>query len=298
MPAVHGAKGVIAPILTPFTAMLEPDLDRFAAHAKMLLAQGCTALAPFGTTGEANSLSLQERKDLLDGLIVRKIDPAKLIPGTGCCSYAETIELSRHAVERGCAGVMVLPPFYYKGISDDGLFRVFEKIIEGVADPRLRIYLYHIPAVAGVGFSLGLLRQLIEQHGHVVVGIKDSSGDWKNTEAVLDTFPNFLTFSGSEPFLLANLRKGGAGCITATANVNPAPIRALFDSWQSPNADDVQASLTRFRAKFQPAVMIPSLKFALSHYYSDSSWRFVRPPLVELDPEVGKTLIGTLESGG
>jgi len=282
MSTSHDFSGVIAPVLTPFDAQGNPDASRFLDHARWLLADGCTGLAPFGTTGEANSLGIQERKDLLEALIDGGIDPALLMPGTGVCALSDTVELSRHAVEQGCGGVMVLPPFYYKAVNDDGLFAYFSEVIERVGDDRLRIYLYHIPPVAQVGFSLELVGRLIEAFPQTVVGLKDSSGDWSNTKALLDAYPGFTVFPGSEIFLLAGLRNGAAGCITATGNVNARMIRNLYDNWQSDQADALQAEITAVRETIQARPMIPMLKAIVAHYRNDPVWARLRPPFLPL----------------
>lgn len=279
----HDFYGVIAPVLTPFDDDGNPDAERYLAHCKWLLADGCTALAPFGTTGEANSLGVQERIDLLDALIDGGIDPKILMPGTGLCALPDTATITSHAVERGCGGVMMLPPFYYKAISDEGLFAYYAEIIERVGDERLRIYLYHIPPVAQVGLSVDLVGRLIEAYPDVVVGLKDSSGDWENTKALLDTYRDFTVFPGSEIFLLDGLRNGAAGCITATGNVNARMIRKVYDNWQTDQADALQDEITAFRKTIQTRPMIPMLKAIVAHFNNDPGWNRMRPPFMPLD---------------
>ena len=214
--------GVLAPVLTPFRADLEPDPGRFARHCRWLLDHGCAALAPFGTTSEANSLSIDERERLLEALLEAGLPAERLVPGTGCCALPDTVRLTARAVRHGCAGVLMLPPFYYKGVSDEGLFRTFAEVIERVADDRLRVYLYHIPPVAQVGLGPALIERLLRCYPGAIAGMKDSSGDFAATREVLDRFAGagFDVFVGSERFLLQNMRAGGVGCITATANVN------------------------------------------------------------------------------
>src|SRR5580700_1381657 len=208
--------GVWAPAITPFRRDLAPDPERFACHARWLLANGCSGLAAFGTNSEANSLSAEERMMLLEFLVAHGVSADRLMPGTGCCAITDSIKLTARAVKHGCAGVLMLPPFYYKGVSDDGLFRNFAEIIERVGDARLRVYLYHIPPVAQVPISLALIGRLLKAYPGTVAGLKDSSGDWSNTEAVLKEFRGvFDVFAGSEAFLLANMRNGGKGCISA-----------------------------------------------------------------------------------
>jgi 4-hydroxy-tetrahydrodipicolinate synthase len=274
-------RGVLAPVVTPFKADLAPEQERFIKHCRWLLSQNC-GLAPFGTTSEANSMSTDERISLLDALVAASIDPSRMMPGTGCCSITETVELTAHAVKHGCAGVLMLPPFYYKDVSEEGLYRYFSEVVQRVADARLRIYLYHIPPVAVVGITLKLVERLLKAYPSAIAGMKDSSGDWNNTKTFLDAFSirarhetssksqtpssksqgsskiqypkgegtlgarrgrdfdnqtSFDVFVGSESFLLANMRNGGAGTISATANANPAAIDALYQSakTQAPN---------------------------------------------------------------
>ena len=193
MKTVKPFAGVLAPVLTPFRQDLVPDPERFVTHCLWLLEQGITGLAVFGTTSEANSLSAEERIDLLDALIAGGIRSELLMPGTGCCALTDTVRLTAHAVRNGCGGVLVLPPFYYKPVSDDGLFAQVAEVIERVGDARLRIYLYHIPPIAVVGYSLNLIERLIKEYPSVVIGLKDSSGDWNNTEAILKRFPALMS---------------------------------------------------------------------------------------------------------
>ena len=287
--------GVLAPVLTPFDANLAPDRKRFVAHCRWLLANG-VSLAPFGTNSEANSLSLGERIDLLEALVASGIDPKRVMPGTGCCAFPETVKLTKHAVEQGCAGVLMLPPFYYKGVSDEGLFRSFAEVIERVADDRLRIYLYHIPPVSQVPIGLALIERLRERYPSVVVGIKDSSGEWSNTQAMIERFGGggFDVFVGSETFLLANMRSGGVGAISATANVNPAAISTLYREWNDADADAKQARLDTVRKIFGQFPMIPAMKRAIAHWTHDDEWSRVRPPLVDLDSTASRRLIDEL----
>jgi 4-hydroxy-tetrahydrodipicolinate synthase len=277
--------GVIAPVLTPFGEDGTPDLDRFLEHCEWLLADGCTALAPFGTTSEGNSLGIEERMELLEVLVDSDVDPKKLMPGTGACSVSDAIQLCEHAVEMGCGGVLMLPPFYYKNPSEEGLFRFFAEVIEVVDDDRLKVYLYHIPPVAQVGFSLPLIKRLRDEFPDQVVGLKDSSGDWANTKAILDANPGFEVFPGSEVFLLDGLRNGAAGCISATANLSAKMIRGVYDNWQSPNADALQAEITALRKTVQSFPMIPALKALIAHYRGDLQWAELRPPFTELPAE-------------
>jgi len=291
-------RGVLAPVLTPFKADLSPDGERFIAHCKWLLPQNC-GLAVFGTTSEGNSLAAEERSTLLDALVAAGIDTSRMMPGTGCCSITETAKLTSQAVKHGCAGVLMLPPFYYKDVSEEGLYRYFSEVVQRVGDARLRIYLYHIPPVAVVGITTGLVERLLKAYPNAIAGMKDSSGDWNNTKTFLDAFAKsgFDVFVGSESFLLAAMRNGGAGTISATANVNPAAIHKLYLEWTNADADDQQAKLNVVRDMFgKKYPMISALKQAIAIYANDPAWRTVRPPLVELTAEQAKTVTAELNA--
>ena len=292
--------GVLSPVVTPFGKDLAPDAVRFVRHCKWLLANGCSGLAVFGTNSEANSMSVGEKLELLEALVAGGIPPAALMPGTGHCALTDSVAMTRRAVEMGCGGVLMLPPFYYKGVSDEGLFRSFAEVIERVGDDRLRLYLYHIPPVSQVPITLGLIERLLKKYPGVVTGLKDSSGDWSNTKAVLDAFAKagFDVFAGSEVFLLDNMRHGGKGCITATGNVNPGPIDQVYRNWQASNADALQAGITATRKIVQKVPMIPALKAIIASYGNDPHWRTVRPPLVELERSQEEGLIAELRAKG
>lgn len=274
--------GVLAPVLTPFDARLEVDVPRWIAHCRRLLDQGCSGLAIFGTTSEANSLSVEERERMLSALLEAGVPAASLLPGTGCCALPDTVRLSRLAVRAGCAGVLMLPPFYTKNLSDEALFQSYAAVIDRVADPRLRVFLYHIPQLSAVPIPVAVIQRLRAAYPEVVAGMKDSSGDWNNTQAVLAAVPGFRVFVGSEKFLLRNLRAGGAGCITATANVNASAIDRLYRAWQSPQAESLQAEVDKVRARFEQFPLIAGLKASLAHSLNDPSWLNLRPPLLPL----------------
>ena len=286
--------GVLVPVLTPFTPSGEPDTGRFVAFCRWLLDQGAGGLAIFGTTSEANSMSPAERMDLLDRLIEAGIPAAKLMPGTGACAITDATSLVRHAVDHGCGGVLMLPPFYYKGVSDDGIFAFIASVIDKVGSPALRLFLYHIPPMAVVGFSLDLVGRLIAAYPQTVVGLKDSSGDWSNTAALLERFPGFAVFPGSEVFLLDGLRKGAVGCITASGNVNVPGIKKVYDNWRDPQTEASQAEITTLRKALQAYPMVPALKRIVAHYHNDPNWAAVRPPLVPLDRAQSTALIADL----
>ena len=299
MPQLPRIRGVLAPVVTPFRSDLSPDPERFIAHCRWLLSQNC-GLAVFGTNSEANSLSADERMALLDALLAAGLPPTRMMPGTGCCALTDSVRLTEHAVKAGCAGVLMLPPFYYKDVTEDGLYRYFAEVIERVGDARLRIYLYHIPPVAVVGISPTLVERLIKRYPTAIAGMKDSSGDWNNTKIMLDAFAasGFDVFPGSEPFLLAGMRHGAAGCISATANVNPAAIDQLYQGWRSADAERQHEALNVVRKTVGQYVMIPALKQVIAHYVHDPEWVTVRPPLTELTAAQAQQVTGGLEQLG
>lgn len=282
-------------MVTPFRGDLSVDSDRLIRHCHWLLSQNC-GLAVFGTNSEANSLSVAEKIDLLDALADAGLDTGRMMPGTGACALLDAVRLTEHAVKRRCGGVLMLPPFYYKGVGDEGLFRAFSEVVQRVGDPALRIYLYHIPSVSQVPITLSLIERLRKEYPETVVGIKESSGDWNNTQAILREFPGFSVFCGNETFLLKNMENGGAGCISATANINPAAIVALFVNWSSSNAGLMQEGLNDLRKVIDRFPMIPALKATVAHYSDDGEWERVRPPLVELSGTDKAMLIEELEN--
>jgi len=329
-PSGQRIRGVLAPVVTPFKADLSPDAERFIRHCKWLLSQNC-GLAVFGTNSEANSMSAHERMTLLDALVAADIDPGRMMPGTGCCSITETVELTTHAVKHGCAGALMLPPFYYKDVSEEGLYRYFSEVVQHVGDTRLKIYLYHIPPVAIVGITPKLVERLLNAYPGAIAGMKDSSGDWKNTKTFLDAFVEaarpaptaraartFDVFVGSESFLLANMRHGGVGTISAIANVNPAAIHKLYaaccsgvcvkrrgkemalgTSASTTELDALQSKLNVVREVFSSRKfpsLIAALKQAIAIYRNDPDWARVRPPLVELTTDQTKLLADELKA--
>ena len=292
--------GVLVPALTPFTPAGEPDARRFVAFCRWILDEGADGLAIFGTTSEANSMSAAERMTLLDRLIASGIPAAKLMPGAGACSITEAAMLIKHAVGHGCGGVLMLPPFYYKGMTEQGVYDFIAAVIDRVGSAALRMYLYHIPPQTMIPFGVGLVGKLIKAYPDIVVGLKDSSGDWNNTKALLDAYAStgFGIFPGSEVFLLDGLRNGGVGCITASGNVNVPGIRKVYENWKTPQADQLQADITLVRMTIQKYPMVPALKRIVAHFHGDPEWAAVRPPMERLSDAQSKALIADLENIG
>ena len=291
-------KGVRTPLLTPFNDDLSIATDLFVAHAQRLLDEGCAGLVPFGTTGEALSVGIDERIGAVRALVDSGIDSGRLMPGTGVSNLVDTARLSRACLDMGCLAVMVLPPFYYKNVSDDGLFRYFAELIARIG-PDARIYLYHIPPVAVVGISVELVIRLREAFPEQIVGIKDSSGDWDNTRKLLG-IDGLVVYPGSELPLMQALELGAPGCISATANTNAAAIAAVIRAHAQGDADraiELHAEAARYRlALLEKHAPIPAQKRLLAMRYGDARWANVRPPLTAMAESVGKELAGVLGS--
>ena len=287
-------EGVLAAVLTPMDDGLVPDHPAFSAHCHRLLAAGCHGLSVFGTTGEANSLSVAERLAAVEALLEGGVPADVLLPGTGSSALTDTVRLSRAMLEAGTNGVLVLPPFYYKGVGDEGLFRFFAEVVERIGDDRLRLYLYHIPQMTGVELGLPLISRLIDAYPGTIAGTKDSSGDRERIETLCREFPDFSVLAGTETLLLETLRNGGKGCISATVNVTSRLARQVYDAHTSGRDDEAQAlqlSLSALRAAIETYPMIPALKALMADLTGDEEWRNLRPPLSELDNEQEKKLL-------
>ena len=292
------AGGVLAAVLTPIKADLVPDHAAWIAHCRWLLAEGCDGLAVLGTTSEANSFSLAARLAMLDALGAAGIPGARVIPGTGCCAIPDTVALTRKAMEIGAAGVLMLPPFYYKPVSDDGLFAAYSEVIQRVGDARLKIYLYNIPQNSGVPITHGLIAKLVAAYPDTVVGIKDSAGDFANMEAMCRKFPGFRVFSGSDAFLLQLMRAGGAGAITACNNVTAAIGARVYADWRNDRGAAAQDELGAIRTTIQAFPLIAALKEIVARATGNAGWRRQRPPLEPLTAEQADALMARLAAIG
>jgi len=295
MPSHRPVSGLWCALLTPLDGEGGVDHVRLARHAASLLAQGVDGVAPFGTTGEGQSFSLAEREAGLDALLAAGIPAARIVAATGCAALTETVALTRHGVAAGCAACLVLPPFFFKDLSDEGLYAWYARVIEAVADPRLRVLLYHIPQVTGVAFSPALVERLATAFPDVIVGVKDSGGDWANTAALLQRFPQLAIFAGHEPHLPRLMRAGGAGTICGVANVLPGLVRALLSP--TVTAED-EARIRAFLDIVFRYPLLPAFKCIVAERSGDPGWRAVRPPLVALHPEARRTLLDALAGAG
>lgn len=280
--------GVFCASATPVLENGAPDHAAFAAHCKALIEEGCDGVALLGTTGEANSFSIAQRQELLEKVIDAGLAPQRLLPGTSQTNVPDSITLVKHAVEAGVKACVVLPPFYYKGVSDEGLFRFYAELIEGVGSNDLRVILYHIPPIAQIGISLDLTARLREAFPGVIVGVKDSSGKIESMQAFAGAFENFSVLAGADPFMLPLLRSGGAGCITSSSNLIGKHLRVVFDNWfdpaQNDKVDAAQARINAWRDLSNAYVQLPTIKAMLAKRRNHAGWTRVRPPLVDLTP--------------
>ena len=283
-------EGVFTAALTPLNEDLSVNYELLVQHCQNLLDQGSNGLALLGTTGEANSFSLSERKQILEKTLAGGIPANKLMVGTGCCALPDTIELSKHALSMGVNGLLVLPPFYYKQVADSGLMHYFEDFIDGVNDDRMRMYLYHFPKMSGLPFSIPFIQQLRSTYPGMITGIKDSSGDVENMRQMIAEIPGFKVFAGTEKYLLDVLRAGGAGCISATANATISLAAQLYAKWKAgEEVESLNAHMVKVRTAFEGLPFTGALKSYLAQEQQNKSWLHVRPPNEKLDePSLNK----------
>jgi 4-hydroxy-tetrahydrodipicolinate synthase len=280
-------RGVFCAAATPIGEDGATDLGRVVSHAKQLIADGCDGVALLGSTGEANSFSVAERQQIVEAAVAGGISPDRLMPGTGTSAIPDTVALTRHALSLGVTRFVMLPPFYYKQPSDDGLFAAYSAVIEKVADPRLRVVLYHIPQISAVPLGLALIERLVARYPGTVVGIKDSSGDFANMEQMVRELPGFSVLAGADPLMRRLLEIGGAGCITATSNLAGADLATVFryyaDAGRKAEVDAAQERIVKLRGVTAKFVQLPAIKAMLARRYRDDAWRGVRPPFVPLN---------------
>ncbi len=272
---------VTAAITTPFRPDdLSVDFELLVRHSHWLLGNGCDGLVLFGTTGEAASLSLAERIAILERLLKSGIEPRRVLVGTSACAVADVVELTRRCAELGCAGALIMPPFFFKGVSVDGALRFYAEVFAVCGKALPPVYLYHIPQNSGVAVGPELVGRLLERFGAKIRGYKDSSGQWANTAEIRARFPQLETFVGSEALLLSNLNAGGAGCISASVNVQPAATRELYANWRSAQAASLQEAVSGVRKALEGAgPIITSTKAAIAALHREPAWAIPRPPL-------------------
>lgn len=273
--ASDNLRGVIAAIATPVDAAGAPDQERFLKLARFLLGNGCDGLNVLGTTGEATSFTAEQRMGLMSAIAAAGLPLDRLMVGTGAAAVGDAARITRHAAELGFAGALVLPPFYYKGVSADGVIRYLDAIVRGSTAPAIPIYLYHFPALSGVPYELELLRRIIETFGERIAGLKDSSGDLPYARATTEVRSGFRVFPSNEATLL-DARKGVfAGCISATANLNADLCRRAFHGGD----ERALATAVSIRGLFDGLPLVPGIKGLLAHIHGDPRLAEVLPPL-------------------
>jgi 4-hydroxy-tetrahydrodipicolinate synthase len=283
--------GVLAASLTPFHADLTLAQDAFARHVRWLLAHGCDGALLFGTTGEGLSLTVEERVKGLNALLAADLPAERLLVGTGALALPDAVQLTRKATAQGVGGVLVLPPFHFRQIRSEGIFRFYDQLIQRVGDDALRLYFYHFPELSGVPIPFSVIQRLRDAYSEQIAGIKDSSGEWDHTEALCRDFPNLQVFSGTERLLLPVLNAGGAGCISATANVTAAQAAQVLADWQDDtDPEPAQEELTTLRTAFAPVPTIPALKHLLAQRHRNPDWSTTRPPVAPLTEEEKTTV--------
>ncbi len=290
--------GVFTAVLTPLNDDLSIDHDALAAHCRWLLANGGDGIVVLGTTGEANSFTVDERLETIERIVESDLPTNRMMIGTGCCAFPDTVRLTKFAVERGVGGILMLPPFYYKQVDENGLVRYFDLVINGVNDERLKIYLYNFPKLSGIGFSASFARRLAGEFPGVVVGMKDSSGDWDHMAEIIREIPGFKIYAGTEKLLLPILRAGGAGCISATTNATIGMAAGLFKNWRTGQADNLQEQLSAVRSAFEGYPFTAALKQMFFEWTNNPQWLNIRPPNSLIEAKELKMLSDRLLSLG
>jgi 4-hydroxy-tetrahydrodipicolinate synthase len=276
--AKHSLSGVIAAIATPIDDSGTPDLKRAMNLARFLLDNGCDGLNVLGTTGEATSFSLAERKLVMDAYKANGLPLNRLMVGTGAAAIADAVALTRHAAELGFAGALVLPPFYYKGVPDDGLAACIDALVKATADRPIPLYLYHYPAMSGLPWHVTLIQRLLESHPTRIVGLKDSSGDMTFARAAAAISPDFDVFPSTEAVLVEARDGVFAGCISATANLNSD---LCARAWATGDAAALDAAVT-IRKLFEGKPLVSGVKALLAHIHGDTALARMKPPLAPL----------------
>jgi len=295
------SKGIYAAVVTPVDDTGAISIERYCRHARWLLRQGCAGLGVFGTTSETQAFSVAERQAGLDAFMASGLPAEKLILGIGCCARSDTVALARHALGHGLTDCLMLPPFFYKSNTDEGLYRAFAEVIDAVADDRFALLLYHFPQMSGVPVTKPVIERLMKTYPGTLKGIKDSSGDWQHTAGLIESFPGLSIYSGADSQLLQNLRAGGAGTFSAAANLAAGHSAEVFEAWAKGREAAAEAGLklvAAVRRVLGDYPLIPAVKHVIADGRNDPVWRTVRPPLVELDEASGQALVAALDAVG
>jgi len=284
-------KAVYSAVLTPFKRDLSIDKKLLISHCEFLINNNIF-LAPLGTTGEANSISIVEKINLIRSLAKSDLPKKKIIIGTGNSSYTDAALLTKEAVKQKLFSVLVLPPFYYKNVSDEGIFQYYKNIIDDVKSNNLRLFLYNIPQVSGIAISVDLIHRLKKKYSDIVAGIKDSSGDFENTK-LYKNIKNFIVYPGSEKFLMDGLTIGCSGCISATTNVNIQAAK-LIKLYNLPEGENLNQKVMSVRSIFEKYPVIAALKAI--KFKENENWIYIRPPLISLNIQQRNNLIKDLRN--
>ena len=278
--------GIYTASLTPLTSSYEPNLPALVSHVEQLFESGSDGVAILGSTGEANSLTIEQRLDIIS-YCGRTLAPERLMMGTGSCALQDAIRLTQASIEAGVFSVLVIPPFYYKPQSDESVIRYYSELISSVDDSRLRIIFYNFPKLSGYNFSTEILQEFKERFGDIAAGIKDSSGNWENMLSITNNVPDFMVYSGTETLLLNILREGGAGCITASANLLAPECQLVYQAWrndQQNTAEQVQKELTVLRKALESYQFVSELKGLMAEHTGSEHWQEMLPPFIPLLP--------------
>jgi len=294
-----GFRGIWPALLTPLNTDLSIAHAKFAAHCKSLIARGCPGVTVFGTTGEGPSFSMAERKEAIEQLIKNGIPAAQIMVSTSCAALPETLELTRHAVNAGVHGCLMLPPFFLKGVSDQGVIDCYRYVIDRLADDRLKLYLYHIPQVTGVSLSHHVIATLKQMYPHTILGIKDSACNTAHSVGLAEAFMKNLTvYVGYEPDLPEMGRRGSTGAISGLANFMPRVVSRLVTQPDAPATPAERERVIKLIGLLNDYSLMPALKGIMAILSGDPAWLRVRAPLVALMPDQFKTLEKTIQAFG
>ena len=279
--------GIYTASLTPLFDSFEPNIPALIRHAQWLLEEGSDGVALLGSTGESNSMTVEQRQSIIEQSAL-ELPPDRLMMGTGSCALQDAVRLTQASVNAGVLSVLVLPPFYYKPQSEESVLSFFSLLVEAVDNPNLRIIFYNFPQLSGYNFSIKILQELKLRFGDIAAGIKDSSGDWNNMLDMVQNVPDLMVYTGTETLLLDILRKGGAGSITATANLIAPECQHVFQAWKNGRpeaADQAQKHLTALRIAFESYSFVSELKSLLAAQTNSGEWNHMLPPFAQLPDE-------------
>ncbi len=292
-------RGIWPALLTPLTADLSIDHAKFAAHCKALIASGCPGVTPFGTTGEGPSFSMAERKEAIDQLIKNGIPAAQIMVSTSCAALPETLALTRHAVKAGVHGCLMLPPFFLKGVSDQGIIDGYRYVIDGMAGTPFKLYLYHIPQVTGVPLSHHVISTLKKQYPDTIVGIKDSACSTEHSVGLANAFMKDMTvYVGFEPDLPEMGKRGSTGAISGLANFMPRLVKRLVTEPEAAATPAERERVVKLIGLLSGYSLMPALKGIMAMQSGDKTWLRVRAPLVALTPDEYQALEKTITAFG